>query len=166
MAEDNLTCNEPCPDRFRSVLPCSLAKGHDCKHCNGILEWHAPCDICGSREGVRRFAVTVDGEALRLARVLCGAHGDAYLLKVGGVLGELVRADRPRTFPAGQGGGEDARVVEELKQRWRRLQDDADARSDGLGGVRAAQEATAARVLYHLALCKCGDAANVVMFAE
>lgn len=42
-------------------------------------------------------------------------------------------------------------AVEELKRRWTRLQDEADAREDGLGSVRAAEEATAARVLYHLA---------------
>jgi hypothetical protein len=47
--------------------------------------------VCGSEEGVHRFAVTVDGDPLRLQPDLCGDHGDSYLLRVGKVMGELVR---------------------------------------------------------------------------
>jgi hypothetical protein len=48
-----------------------------------------PCAICGSRSGVRHFAVTVDGKALDRAPFLCDEHGTAYLLGVGRVLGDL-----------------------------------------------------------------------------
>jgi len=47
------------------------------------------CSICGSSEGVRRFAVTVDEEELRAVALLCAEHGDAHLLNVGRVLGSL-----------------------------------------------------------------------------
>jgi len=47
------------------------------------------CAICRSAEGVRRFAITVDGDELRLVALLCSEHGDAYLLNTGRVLGEL-----------------------------------------------------------------------------
>jgi hypothetical protein len=47
------------------------------------------CSICGSSEGVRRFAVTVDGNELRAVAALCAEHGDAHLLNVGRVLGSL-----------------------------------------------------------------------------
>jgi hypothetical protein len=43
---------------------------------------------------VRTFAVTVDGEELRAVADLCAEHGDAHLLNVGRVLGELFAARR------------------------------------------------------------------------
>jgi hypothetical protein len=79
-------CLDVCPGAHD---PCQLPKGHKCKHCNGLIEWLDPCMVCRSREGVRRFAVTVDGEELRMFALLCAAHGDQHLLNVGRVLGEL-----------------------------------------------------------------------------
>jgi hypothetical protein len=49
------------------------------------------CLICGSEDRVRRFAVTVDGEPLRLRSDLCGDHGDGYLFRVGQLMGEYLR---------------------------------------------------------------------------
>lgn len=51
----------------------------------------AACVICASRSGVRRFAVTVDGEELDLAPTLCVEHGESYLMGVGAVLGGISR---------------------------------------------------------------------------
>lgn len=85
-------CRDVCPGAHD---PCQLPKGHKCKHCNGLIEWLDPCMICRSREGVRRFAVTVDGEELRMFALLCAAHGDQYLLNLGRVLGGLFRSEEP-----------------------------------------------------------------------
>lgn len=99
MAENHDTekrCNAPSPS-LESVSPCSLVPGHGCKHCNGSIEWDvSPCYICGSRNGVRRFAVIVDGEALHLAPLLCGECGDSFLLRVGILFGDLRAIARER----------------------------------------------------------------------
>jgi hypothetical protein len=55
------------------------------------------CAICRSAEGVRRFAVTVDGEELRAVAELCAEHGGQYLLNVGGVMGELFQKGSSRS---------------------------------------------------------------------
>lgn len=52
------------------------------------------CVACGSDLGLRRFAVSVDGEELRLAPTLCAVHGDLYLLELGKVLGGIVAGSR------------------------------------------------------------------------
>ncbi len=87
----NITCGASCPLGVGEVSPCSLLAGHACKHCNGGAEWHDPCAICGSREAVRRFAVTIDDEPLALAPCLCGRCGYLYLLSVGRALGDIAR---------------------------------------------------------------------------
>lgn len=55
------------------------------------------CAICRSAEGVRRFAVTVDGEELRAVADLCAEHGDQHLLNLGRVMGELFRKGSSRS---------------------------------------------------------------------
>jgi hypothetical protein len=51
------------------------------------------CVVCkGTDGGVRHFAITVDGVELRVAPDLCQDHGDAFLLRVGKVLGEMLAA--------------------------------------------------------------------------
>ncbi len=47
------------------------------------------CWGCDS-EAVRTYTICVDGKALRVAPELCGDHGDALLLRVGRVIGELL----------------------------------------------------------------------------
>lgn len=47
------------------------------------------CDFCGSTEGVREFAILVDGQALRLRFMLCTDHGERYLLRCGQVAATL-----------------------------------------------------------------------------
>lgn len=49
------------------------------------------CLLCGSETAVRRFAVTVDGEPLRLQPDFCQSHGDGYLMTVGRAIGEFIR---------------------------------------------------------------------------
>jgi hypothetical protein len=50
-----------------------------------------PCMLCGSTDNVRHFQIVVDGDPLRLQPFLCSDHGDAYLLRVGAVLGGMMR---------------------------------------------------------------------------
>lgn len=85
-------CLDPCPFPLGAIQPCQRPGGHDGKHGNGSVTWLGPCSVCGSREGVRRFAVTVDGQELLLTALLCSQHGDAYLLNAGRALGELLAA--------------------------------------------------------------------------
>jgi hypothetical protein len=50
------------------------------------------CQICNSTNSVKQYAVTIDGEPLRLAPWLCQEHGEAFVLRHGILLGCL---DRP-----------------------------------------------------------------------
>jgi hypothetical protein len=59
------------------------------------------CNVCKSTDGVRHFAVHVDGEPLRLQVHLCGEHGDAFLFRVGAVLGDLFREGAGDGSPTG-----------------------------------------------------------------
>lgn len=47
------------------------------------------CDVCGATEHLRRFALTIDGEPLRMQPLLCIDHGDKLTLRVGAVIGSL-----------------------------------------------------------------------------
>jgi hypothetical protein len=65
----------------------------------------ASCMVCGSRDGLQRFALTVDGVPLRLQPDLCQTHGDVYLLLAGRAFGELLltkneESGRPISEPA------------------------------------------------------------------
>ncbi len=46
------------------------------------------CAVCGESGALSEYAVTVDGEPLRLQAVLCESHGALYLLKAGYAMGE------------------------------------------------------------------------------
>ena len=48
------------------------------------------CAACESNDGVRVFAIAVDGEVLRLQVPLCSVHGDRYLLLTGELIGQLL----------------------------------------------------------------------------
>jgi hypothetical protein len=50
------------------------------------------CELCQSTDGVHRYAVTIDGEPLRLAPLLCAEHGGRYVVRMGMVLGTLRRS--------------------------------------------------------------------------
>lgn len=53
------------------------------------------CAACASVNDVRVFAISVGGELLRLQVPLCTNHGTIYLLKVGEILGRLLREAKP-----------------------------------------------------------------------
>lgn len=48
------------------------------------------CTFCEQTE-VRLYQVCVGGQPLRMALHLCQLHGDRYLLRIGNVIGELLR---------------------------------------------------------------------------
>jgi hypothetical protein len=48
------------------------------------------CVVCGSQEGVRVFAITVDRIALDMQPVFCSGHGNEYLLRAGQLLGKMM----------------------------------------------------------------------------
>lgn len=50
------------------------------------------CAICGSTDGIKKYAVTVDGEPLELAPWLCKDHGEAFIFGHGILLGCLERS--------------------------------------------------------------------------
>lgn len=52
----------------------------------------ANCIVCGSQDGVRHYAIQVDGVSLDVQPDLCNVHGDSYLLAVGAGLGRMLRA--------------------------------------------------------------------------
>lgn len=86
-------CAEPYETLSASELNDRLTEqwraGHDAAR--GAQNPHDPVKcFCGSTEGVRRFAVTVSGEELRLQPALCAEHGDMYLLLVGRVMGAIM----------------------------------------------------------------------------
>lgn len=71
----------------------------------------AACTICGSTEGVRHFALTVDGPLdvqpdlpLDVQPDLCQLHGDAFLVRSGALLGDMLREHQESqelgTFPS------------------------------------------------------------------
>lgn len=64
----------------------------------------AACTICGSTEGVRHFALTVDGTPLDVQPDLCQLHGDAFLIRSGALLGDMLREHQESqelgTFPS------------------------------------------------------------------
>lgn len=51
----------------------------------------AKCEVCGSTDAVQRYAITIDGEPLRLAPQLCQEHGERFIYRHGIVLGTLLR---------------------------------------------------------------------------
>ena len=59
------------------------------------------CAVCLGPGPLRHFELRVDGEPLRLQPYLCPACGDAYLLRVGKVLGELLRDGGPEIRESG-----------------------------------------------------------------
>lgn len=54
----------------------------------------AKCSICGSSEGVRHYALMIDGVALRVELDLCEQHGETYVFRTGRVIGQLLREQR------------------------------------------------------------------------
>lgn len=64
----------------------------------------ATCSICGSADGVRHYAITIEGEALRVQPDLCQLHGDIFLIRSGTLLGDMLREHRESqelgTFPS------------------------------------------------------------------
>lgn len=50
------------------------------------------CAFCNSINGVKQYAVTIDGEELRMAPWLCQDHGERFVIRHGMLLGSL---DRP-----------------------------------------------------------------------
>lgn len=68
-----------------------------------MIEPEGHCAVCGSTDGVRRYAVTVEGEALHLAPDLCTDHGTRLLLRFGSVIATL---DRPMEDIFRSGGKE------------------------------------------------------------
>lgn len=61
------------------------------------------CLLCGSETAVRRFAITVDGEPLRLQPDFCQEHGDGYLMTVGLAIGEFIRKNGVSGRPVSPG---------------------------------------------------------------
>ncbi len=50
------------------------------------------CVWCKSGEGVRLYTISIDGDPLRSGSFhLCNVHGDAFLIRVGAVIGELTK---------------------------------------------------------------------------
>lgn len=47
------------------------------------------CDLCGSTENVRDYALTIDGVSLETASRLCQAHGENLLWRCSIVIGSL-----------------------------------------------------------------------------
>jgi hypothetical protein len=49
------------------------------------------CLLCKHTIGLREFAITVDGQPLRVVLTLCQDHGDEFLLRCGRAIGALLR---------------------------------------------------------------------------